>query len=62
LLVKDLDSDALASALAHLIGRPDEAARLGMAARQTILQRFSANRMVEETVRLYTDLVAGAAH
>jgi len=60
LLVKDLDSDAFASAFARLFGQPDEAARLGMAARKTVKSRFSANRMVEETLRLYEALVAPA--
>ena len=58
LLVKDLDPDAFVSALARLVAHPDEAIRLGRAARETILARFSADRMVEETLRLYEHLVA----
>jgi glycosyltransferase involved in cell wall biosynthesis len=58
LLVKDLDPESFASAIARLIVHPDEATRLGRAARETILARFSADRMVEETLSLYEHLVA----
>jgi glycosyltransferase involved in cell wall biosynthesis len=57
LLVKNLNPDAFSSALARLVAHPEEAIRLGKAARETILARFSADRMVEETLRLYEDLV-----
>src|SRR6202035_4216255 len=36
LLVKELDPKALAAALARLVARPEEAARLGRAARETV--------------------------
>jgi glycosyltransferase involved in cell wall biosynthesis len=58
LLVKELDPIALAGALARLVAHPDEAARLGRAARQTVITRFSEDRMAEETLRLYENLVA----
>jgi glycosyltransferase involved in cell wall biosynthesis len=58
MLVNDLDPDAFSSALAHLVAHPEEAIRLGKAARETILARFSADRMVEETLHLYEALVA----
>ena len=57
LLVKELESDALAAAIARLIAHSDEAARLGRAARETVINHFSADRMVEETLRLYERLV-----
>jgi len=57
LLVKALDSENFVSALARLIANPEEATGLGGAAREAILKRFSANRMVEETLRLYEVLV-----
>ncbi len=60
LLVKDLNPDAFSSAIARLVAHPDDAIRLGKAARETILSRFSADRMVEETLRLYERLVARA--
>jgi glycosyltransferase involved in cell wall biosynthesis len=60
LLVKDLNADVFSSAIAGLVAHTDEATRLGMAARKTVKSRFSANRMVEETVRLYEALLAPA--
>lgn len=61
LLVKNLDPDAFASAMARLLAHPDESSRLGSAARETITTRFSANQMVGETLRLYEDLVAAGS-
>jgi len=60
LLLKDLDPEGFAAAIAHLVAHPDEATSLGGAARETVMRRFSANRMVEETLRLYEHLVAAA--
>ncbi len=60
LLVKVLDSETFAVALAHLLANPEEAAHIGSAARETILKNFSANRMAEETLRLYEGLVTGS--
>jgi L-malate glycosyltransferase len=53
LLVNSLDPDALAAALAGLFASPEEARRLGKAAHATISSRFSADRMVDATLRLY---------
>jgi glycosyltransferase involved in cell wall biosynthesis len=58
LLVNDLNPDAFSSAIARLVAHPEEAIRLGRAARETILASFSADRMAEETLRLYEQLVA----
>jgi glycosyltransferase involved in cell wall biosynthesis len=58
LLVRGLDPQAFASAIARLIAQPVEATHLGSAARKTAMTRFSANRMVEETLHLYEQLVA----
>ena len=51
--VDNLDPDALAAAIARLLENPEEAQRLGKAARETITSRFSADQMVEATLRLY---------
>ena len=60
-LVNDLDSGAFSSALVRLLGRPDEAVRMGRAARETAIARFSADQMVDQTLRLYECLmVAGS--
>jgi len=56
LLVKDLDPEGFSSAVARLLLNPSDARRLGDAARKTILARFSADRMVEESLRLYERL------
>jgi glycosyltransferase involved in cell wall biosynthesis len=57
ILLDALDPEIFASALASLIERRDESKRLGDAARETIIDRFSANRMVQETLDLYEKLV-----
>lgn len=57
LLVSGLDSGAFASALARLLSHPEQASLLGEAARETIHARFSSDRMVEETLRLYECLL-----
>jgi L-malate glycosyltransferase len=57
MLLKDLNPDSFSAALAHLVAHPDEAIRLGKAARETAMTRFSASRMVEETLRLYGQLL-----
>jgi glycosyltransferase involved in cell wall biosynthesis len=59
LLAEELDSGALAAAIARLVSNPAEARRLGDAARETVLARFSADRMVQETLKLYELLVTG---
>ena len=62
LLVKDLDPGALAAAIARLLSNPAEARRLGEAARETISARFSADHMVDATLRLYEQLLASHGH
>jgi glycosyltransferase involved in cell wall biosynthesis len=58
LLVKELDSIALAAAIARLLSNPAEARRLGEAARKTISSRFSADQMADATFNLYERLIA----
>jgi glycosyltransferase involved in cell wall biosynthesis len=43
-LVPSRDSEALAGAIARLLGDPEEAARLGAAARRAICERFDSRR------------------
>jgi L-malate glycosyltransferase len=59
LLVKDLNPTALAAAIARLLSDSNEAQRLGQSARETVIANFSADRMVEETLRVYQMLVTG---
>ena len=53
------DASALAAAIARLFDHPDLAHRLGIAARQRVLERFSWRRTAEATVAEYL-AVAGA--
>ena len=53
LLVNSLHPGEFATALARLLTNPEESRRLGKAARKTIQSHFSADHMVEATLRLY---------
>jgi glycosyltransferase involved in cell wall biosynthesis len=57
LLVAPGDARALADAIARLLDDRRLAARLGEAARQTIVNRFSVDRMVTSTEQLYLELL-----
>jgi glycosyltransferase involved in cell wall biosynthesis len=48
---------ALAGAMREVLSTPERAAALGAAARKTIEERFSAERMVRETLRTYARIV-----
>jgi L-malate glycosyltransferase len=52
-LVEAPDAAAFASAVLRVVKDPALAARLGAAARRTIEQHFSSDRMVDETLRVY---------
>jgi glycosyltransferase involved in cell wall biosynthesis len=56
LLVDSLDPDAFAAALARLLANPAEACRFGATARETVAAHFSAEKMVNATLHLYTGL------
>ena len=58
LLVEAGDSEALADSIARLLDDPPLALRLGRAARNTIEEQFSIERMVQATKALYQDLLA----
>jgi glycosyltransferase involved in cell wall biosynthesis len=53
LLAASADPDAIATATLKLLRDPDLAARLGRAAREGVEQRFTSDRMVEQTLRVY---------
>jgi glycosyltransferase involved in cell wall biosynthesis len=59
LLLKVSSPEKVASAVERLFADPALAARLGCAARETILARFSQEIMVQRTLSLYEQLVAG---
>lgn len=52
LLVPPADEDALADAMERLLGDPEEAARLGRAARKRVESHFTLERQVEELTRI----------
>jgi glycosyltransferase involved in cell wall biosynthesis len=56
LLVDGPDPQGLGEAMCRLLGDKELAARLGKAARETVVQRFTSDRMVEETLRNYRQL------
>jgi glycosyltransferase involved in cell wall biosynthesis len=58
LQVAPKDPEALADALRTVLREPGFAAKLGAAGRQRILELFSADRMVDETLRLYREVCA----
>jgi glycosyltransferase involved in cell wall biosynthesis len=55
--LKNPDPSAFGQALAQLLSQPDDAGRLGKAARETVVKDFSADRMVDETLNLYEQLM-----
>lgn len=56
LQVEPRNADALAKALRNILGDADFAAQLGEAGRQRIETTFSADRMVDQTLRLYREV------
>ncbi len=58
LLVRDPDAASLAAAVARYLRDPVFAADVGLAARETIKQRFTADQMVENTLRVYREVCA----
>jgi glycosyltransferase involved in cell wall biosynthesis len=57
LLVPPRDPRALADALGSLLQDEDRARRMGEAGRQRFLARFSAGHMVEETLKVYEEVL-----
>jgi glycosyltransferase involved in cell wall biosynthesis len=61
LLVPSGDRAALTEAVLNVIDNPDRASAMSTAARATVIQKYSAERLVEDIRRLYFDLVPGAS-
>ena len=57
-LVETLDAKRFASAIARLLEHPSDARRLGESGRETVKDKFSADQMVERTVRLYEEALS----
>lgn len=60
LLVPPKDPEALAEAIVRLLENPELARGMAEAGRQRVFERFSAERMVTQTERLYASLLASA--
>lgn len=58
LLIQESAPEALATEIARLLSNSAEARRLSKSARETILGRFSVDRMVDATLHLYQRLLA----
>lgn len=57
ILVTPEDPDALAHACVDLVRDPERARKMGIAGRRLVSERFSVERFVEKTARLYLDLM-----
>jgi glycosyltransferase involved in cell wall biosynthesis len=55
------DVEAIAGSINELLSDPAERARLGVNAQQAARQRFGFERMIDETVRLYEEVVRESA-
>ena len=51
--------DAVASRIAWLLDHPEEATRLGEAGRRRAMERFGRQRMLDEVIQVYAELVGG---
>ena len=61
LAVPPSDSEALAARIIELLSDPIRARAIGNAGRQRVIESFSADQMVEQTVAVYRDVLAGIA-
>lgn len=59
LLVPPRAPDQIAAAIARFVREPELAQACGAAARQRVLAQYSIERMFQETLQLYVDLLAG---
>lgn len=58
LIVPPEDPEALAEALASLLADPELAGRMGAAGRERVLREFTVDRMVEQHLALYEEILA----
>ena len=57
LLVSPADADELASAMLRLLRHPEEADKLAVDALATIAEKYSAKKMTDAYMELYTELI-----
>jgi glycosyltransferase involved in cell wall biosynthesis len=58
-VVPTADPDRLAAAVVALLADPERARRLGTAARERVSSRFTRKRMIEGTIDVYAEVMAG---
>ena len=56
-MTKPRDAIALAQTILHVLGSPDAWEEMGRRARRRALERFTADRMVDETIAAYRELI-----
>jgi glycosyltransferase involved in cell wall biosynthesis len=59
-LAVEISGRALANALDRALCSPDEISRIGENARQTVIERFNEEKMIEAHLRLYESLMSSA--
>lgn len=60
LLVPAGDVDALAVAIRRLIEEPETRSRMGVAGRRRVEEGFSLERVIEQTLAVYDEMLSGA--
>jgi glycosyltransferase involved in cell wall biosynthesis len=61
LLVSPTDSRQLADRILQLLDRPDEARQLGQAASEEVSCQFNVERMIDQTVKIYREVLDASA-
>ena len=61
-IVVEPAADEFAAAMLRIIEGPTLRERLGAAARNEVRRRFSAERMVENTAKVYAEVLAAKNH
>ncbi len=57
-LLVDNDQTAILAAIRRLVDHPEEARKIGDAARRTVIERFTVDRMVAGTLEAYRSVLA----
>jgi glycosyltransferase involved in cell wall biosynthesis len=60
-LVQKASADALAQAAAAMLRDMELRERLSRAAREAVASRYSADRMIDATARIFEELISGSA-
>ena len=61
ILVPEATADALTWAAKGMLGDRELRERLSLAARETVASRYSADRMIDDTARIFEELISGGA-